>query len=181
MNYYISNLIHDWKYWAKIAFAVVATMNLADILSAGLAWPGFFGLWVVRVTVGAGISGLVAYYICQSRRDRKSSRLDALLPAFIAERRVYFEKMIAADPAFQTFCFKCLHYDHELRACGLRLAGRKIKVKLDPAETSSRSQEMLRTLCDYCLYWNVTDHPIMELTDKLAFKEVENPGPANPG
>ena len=41
MNYFIAELFRDWKWWAKIGFALVATLNVADILSASFAYPGF--------------------------------------------------------------------------------------------------------------------------------------------
>ena len=163
MNYFLSHLFRDWKWWAKLGLAVVASFNLMDILSSTFASPGFFGLGVVRGTVIGGIGGLVAYYVYWNRRDKKDSRLEALLPVFIAERRVYFEKMTAVDPRFQTFCYECLHYDPARTACRLRLHGRKTWIKLNPTDTFN-----------YCLYWNVSNHPIMELTDKIPGKKVES-------
>jgi hypothetical protein len=157
MNYFISNLFRDWNWWAKIGLVFVATMNLVDILSAGFAWPGFFGLWVVRITVGAGVTGLLAHYFYQNRHDKKKRQLEILLPALAAERRAYFEKMTAADSRFQTFCFECCHYDANRRCCSLRLYGREVWVKLRPLEAAN-----------YCLYWNLRDHPIMSLTENLA-------------
>lgn len=155
MNYFLANLFNDWKWWAKIGFTVVATLNVADILSAGFAYPGFFKLWMVRGTVITGITGLLAYFFYQSRHDKKRRKIEEFLPAFIAERRAYFEKMTAADPAFQTFCFTCCHYDHGHRCCGLRLHDREIKIKLNSLG-----------MFTYCLYWNERDHPIMDLTDR---------------
>jgi hypothetical protein len=154
MNYFFSNLFRDWKWWARLGFTFVVTLNMADILSASFAYPGFFNLWMVRITVGAGFSGLLAYYVYQNRRDKRKHQLEALLPALIAERRATFEKMAAADPKFQTFCFDCRHYDAGRRCCSLRLYDREIKIKLNSLDTFS-----------YCLYWNLTEHPIMALTE----------------
>jgi hypothetical protein len=202
MNYFLSHLFRDWKWWAKLGMAFIGALNLMDILSSTFAYPGFFGLWIVRGTVISGVSGLIAYFVYQNRSDKKNSRLEALLPPFIAERHVFFEKMTAVDPRFQTFCYECLHYDPGRTSCRLRLHGRKIKIKLDPAgafsytntmgsivpegqrnpssvgivtpNDLSRSQNVLRSWCDYCLYWNVSNHPIMELTDKIPGKKVES-------
>ncbi len=162
MNYFIANVFRDWKWWARIGVAFLGALNLMDILSTMFAYPGYFGLWIVRLTMIGSIGGLVAYYIFQSRRDKKNSRIEALLPAFIAERYVYFEKMIAADPKFQTLCYECRHFDSGRRACNLRLHDRKIKIKLDPADAFS-----------YCLYWNLGDHPILILTDRIASQGTE--------
>lgn len=163
MNYFLVNLFRDWKWWARLGFAFILALNVMDILSSIFAYPGYFGLWIVRGTVIGGIGGLVAYYLYCNRLDKKNSRLAALLPAFSAERHLHFEKMIAADPKFQTFCYECLHYDPNRRACLLRLYDRKATIKLHSHDAFS-----------YCLYWNVTDHPIMALTGKLALEEKEN-------
>jgi len=155
MNYFLSNLFRDWKWLAKLGFAFIGAMNVMDILSATFAYPGYFGLWIVRTTVIAGFSGLLAYYLYWNRRDARTRQVERLLPALAAERLAYFEKMMAVDPKFQTFCYKCLHYDGERRCCKLRLHGREVKVKLDPYGTQS-----------YCLYWNLSDHPILALTER---------------
>ena len=151
MNYFISNLFRDWKWWAKLGFASVATMNAFDMMSLGRV----FHFWIVRGTVIAAVVGLAAYFVFQNRHDKKVRQIEALLPAFIGERHVYFEKMAAADPEFQTLCFKCCHYDAKRTCCGLRLYDRKARIKLHPEDR-----------LEYCLYWNVTDHPIMALTEK---------------
>jgi hypothetical protein len=156
MNYFLSNLFNDWKWWAKIGFVVIATLNVADILSASFASPGFFNLWMVRGTVIAGFSGLTGYYIYQKRHDNKKHSLAALLPAFSAERRAYIEKMTAADPKFQTFCFDCRHYDSGRTCCSLRLYDRESRIKLNQLDVFS-----------YCLYWNLNEHPILTLTKQI--------------
>ena len=74
----------------------------------------------------------------------------------MAERRSYFEKMVASDPKFHTFCFDCRHYDPGRRCCNLYLADREIKIKLHPHD-----------MFNYCLYWNLSDHPIISLTESL--------------
>ena len=156
MNYFLANLFNDRKWWAKIGVAIVAALNLMDILSATFAYPGFFGLWIVRATVIAGIGGLLGYYVYQNRHDNRERRLQTLLPGFIAERRAFFDKMCAADPAFQTFCYECHHYDGRRKSCCLNLYNRTVKIKFHPYATF-----------EYCLYWNLCDHPIMDLTDRI--------------
>jgi hypothetical protein len=165
MNYFLSHLFRDWTWWARLGVAVVASFNVMDILSATFAYPGFFGLWVVRGTVIGGIGGLVAYYVYWNRRDKKDGRLEALLPVFLAERRVFIEEMIAADHGFRTFCYQCRHYDNARRCCNLRLQGREVKVKLKPLDATQ-----------YCLYWNLTGHPILALTARVFKDEKVQPG-----
>ena len=157
MNYFIANLFRDWKYWAKIGFILILTLNVVDILSVAFAAPGYFNLWMVRITVIAGFSGLLAYYFYQRRRDKIKRQIEVLLPALVAERSAYFEKMIALDPKFQTFCFKCRHYDAGLRGCSLHLYDREVWIKLSSLDTFG-----------FCLYWNLSDHPILDYTAKLS-------------
>jgi hypothetical protein len=159
MNYFISNFFRDWKWWAKLGFVSVATMNMFDIISQGR----FFNLWIVRGTIIAGFASLLAYFIYQNQRDKKRRQIETLLPAFIAERRAYFEKMTAVDPKFQTFCFDCRHYDAGRTCCSLQLYDRESKIKLQPLDVFS-----------YCLYWNLSDHPIMDLTESLFPPNEEN-------
>jgi hypothetical protein len=162
MNYFMANLFKDWKYWAKIGFVFIVAMNAVDILSAGFAAPGFFNLWMVKITFVAGFTGLIVYFFYQRRMDKIKRQIEILLPGLMSERRDYFKKMTAADPKFQTFCFDCCHYHAGRRCCSLHLHDREIKIKLNPLDTFS-----------YCLYWNVSDHPIMSLTESLFPKVSE--------
>ncbi len=155
MNYFIANLFRDWKWWARLGFIFIVTLDVVDILSVSFAAPGFFNLWMVKITAGAALIGLIVYMVRQRRHEKKNQQIEILLPAFMAERRAVFEKMVTVDPKFQTFCFDCLHYDHERRCCSLRLYDRESKIKLQPLDVFS-----------YCLYWNLSDHPIMALTER---------------
>jgi hypothetical protein len=168
MNYFTANLFRDWKWWAILGFIFILILDVVDILSVSFAAPGYFNLWMVKITAIAGFTGLIVYYFYQHRRDKKNRQIEILLPAFRAERREYFEKMAVIDPKFQTFCFDCRHYDPERRCCSLRLHGREIKIKLNPLDTFS-----------YCLYWNLNDHPIMALTERLGPRmDKSDPSPS---
>ncbi len=68
----------------------------------------------------------------------------------------YFETRTAEDPAFQTFCHECRHYDAERRRCLLLLQERKVRIKLQPEDVFS-----------YCLYWNLEGHPVLALTERV--------------
>lgn len=162
MNYFMANLFRDAKFWALIGLAAIASLNLADFLSFAFGAPGFFNLWVIRITFGATVVGAVVYGFYLHRREKKSLCLENLLPVFMAERRTYFEKMVAADSKFQTFCHECRHYDTERRRCLLLLHGRQVRIKLHPDDVFS-----------YCLYWNLEDHPVLALTDRVKGLERE--------
>lgn len=164
VSYFTFHLFRDWKWWAKIGFAGLMAVNTMDVISAGLAPPGYFSLWVVRVTVVSGIAGLVIYYLYQSRRDKKNRRIEQLLPILAAERRAFIETKKSVDPKFQTFCFECCHYDAGRRSCSLRLHDRAAWIKLNTLETYT-----------YCLYWNLRDHPILALTERVFQAGREKP------
>ena len=58
MNYFIANLFNDWKYWAGLAFIFIAVLDVLDVLSVSFAAPGFFNLWMVKITGAAALIGL---------------------------------------------------------------------------------------------------------------------------
>lgn len=162
MGYIFSEFLHDWKVYALIGLAIVAGLNIMDIISYILMGNGFFNLWVVKSTVGAFVVGGIVYGLFLSRRGKRSRQLDVLLPALAVERRAFFEKMVAKDPGFQTFCHECRHYDDIPRRCLLRLHGRQVWIKLNFEDVFS-----------YCLYWNLKDHPVLALTDKVKELKVD--------
>jgi len=156
MNYFINNLFRDKLLWVGIGLGVVAALNLVDFLSFAFAAPGFFNLWMIKITIGAAVAGAIIYGVLLHRQDKKSRSLEKLLPVFRAERHAYFEKLVAASSGFQTFCHECRHYDAERRRCLLLLHGRKVRIKLQPDDVFS-----------YCLYWNLEGHPVLELTERV--------------
>jgi hypothetical protein len=156
MNYFLSDFFHDRKIYVGIGLAALAALNIMDIISFMLG-QGFFKLWVVKITVGAALAGGIVYGFFLRRQDKKSRQLESLLPAFLSERRAYFEEMAARDPDFQTFCHECRHYAAGPRRCLLRLHGRKVRIRLN-----NESQ------ITHCLYWNLGDmHPVLALTDRV--------------
>jgi hypothetical protein len=156
MGYFFSELSRDWKVYSLIVLAIVAGLNIMDIISFVLMGNGFFNLWVVKITIGAVVLGAIVYGSFLRRREKKSQQLEVLLPALAVERRAFFEKMSAADPEFKTFCHECRHYDDGRRRCLLRLHGRQVRIKLKPEDVFS-----------YCLYWNLEDHPVLALTQRV--------------
>ena len=156
MNYFLSNLFRDWKGYALIGLSALVGLNIMDFISYVLMGNGFFNLWVIRITFGTAVVGSLAYGYYLHRRGKKSRRLDNLLPAFSAERRAYFKKMVAEDPKFQTFCHECRHYDGSRRRCLLRLHERKTRIKLQD-----------ESIFSYCLYWNLEEHTILKLTERV--------------
>lgn len=156
MGYFFSEFSRDWKVYSLIGLAFVVGLNLMDLISFMLMGNGFFNLWVVKVTFGTVVAGAIVYGFFLRRRDKKSQQLDVLLPALVVERRAFFKKMANADTEFQTFCHECRHYDDQRQRCLLRLHGRQAWIKLQPGDVFS-----------YCLYWNLEDHPVLALTERV--------------
>ncbi|MBN2346657.1 MAG: hypothetical protein JXO51_09740 [Candidatus Aminicenantes bacterium] len=174
MNYFMSNLFRDKKFLAMIGLSILAALNIADFLSFMFSGSGFFNLWVIKGTLALAVAGGIAHGVFLFRRGSKDRRLEALLPAFQAERRAGYERMAAANPEFQTFCHECRHFDLERLGCTLVLRGRKTRIK--------RSED---NAFGYCLYWNLEEeHPVLQLTGRLdRGKEGEPPaqGGVRPG
>jgi hypothetical protein len=170
MGYFFSEFSRDWKVYSLIVLALVAGLNIMDIITFMLMGNGLFNLWVVKVTFGAAVAGAIVYGLFLRRRDKKSQQLDVLLPALAVERRAFFKKMAAADAKFQTFCHECRYYDDQRRRCLLHLQGRQAWIKLQPGDVFS-----------YCLYWNLENHPVLALTQHvkaLAREKADFIGPA---
>jgi hypothetical protein len=127
-----------------------------DILTS-LFGVGVFNFWVVKITIGAAILGAGIYGFFLHKHEKKDKKLGVLLPDFLIERQVLYEKMAAKDPEFQTFCHECRHFDLNRLRCLLVLHDRKVRIKLN-------DDHPLR----YCLYWNLDEHhPVMQLTERL--------------
>ena len=160
MNYFTNTLFRDKLLWVGIVLGVVAALNLVDFLSFAFAAPGFFNLWVIKITIVAAVAGAIIYGALLHRQDNKSRSLKKLLPVFHADRRAYFATRVAEDPGFQTFCHECRHYDSGRRRCLLLLQERKVRIKLQREDVFS-----------YCLYWNLEGHPVLALTERV--KEIK--------
>lgn len=156
MGYVFSEFLRDWKIYSLVVLALVAGLNLMDIITFMLMGNGLFHLWVVKITLGAAVAGAIVYGSFLRRRENKSRRLDVLLPALEKERRAFFEKKIAGNAGFQTLCHECRHYDGQRRRCLLHLQGRPVRIRLQPGDVFS-----------YCLYWNLEDHPVLSLTERV--------------
>lgn len=165
MNYFLSGLFRDKGLRTLVPVAVLAGLNLTDLLFS-LAGRSPFRLWVIRGTlIAAAVAAIVAGVRLRGRQ-KKERRLDGLLPGFLEERRSWLSARVAADPGFNSFCHECRHFDLGRLACRLVLRGRRVRILLsddDPVR--------------HCLYWNLEDdHPVMRLTGRLETAPV----PARP-
>jgi hypothetical protein len=157
MNYFLSNLFRDKSMWIMIGLAALAGMMIMDLLTFLLTPRAVFGLWTVKITIGAAVVGSVFYGIVLGKREKKDRQLNAILPGFIEEKRDFLEKKAAADRDFQTLCHQCRHFDQGRLRCLLVLRERKAWVRLSDGGPVR-----------YCLYWNIEDrHPVMQLTERL--------------
>ena len=141
MNYFLMGM-KDRRFWLKlIGVPLLATLLFMDILTYTRQPPGIFNLWVVRVTVVGGF--IIALTI--AARDTKKLRARRLEAArqkeFEVRRLEELRHRVAAEPDFQTLCFRCRHFEREKSTCRLEifnLAARRVR---------------LDTLFQYCLYF----------------------------
>ncbi|MCU0237683.1 MAG: hypothetical protein MUC72_11465, partial [Acidobacteria bacterium] len=63
MNYFLSNLFRDKSMWIMIGLAALAGMMIMDLLTFLLTPRAVFGLWTVKITIGAAVVGSVFYGI----------------------------------------------------------------------------------------------------------------------
>jgi hypothetical protein len=162
MNYFLSSLARSKFLWGAVVLSAVAGLNVIDIMLSIFAVSPF-RLWAVKATVGVASAGAIAYGFFLRKRDRRDSQLRQLLPRFQEERRALLMRAAGEDPAFQTFCHECRHFDQARLACLLDLRGRKVRVRLSDESCIS-----------HCLYWNLEDaHPVMGLTRRLKEKKAD--------
>lgn len=139
---YFSKSFKDPGFWFRTVFLpALGALNLADILSAVLASPGFFRLWVVRITVMAGLAVAIAVASRNSAKQRKKQRDSLDQRNFEIQRMEALRRRVSEDPEFQTFCFRCRYYDAATLGCTreiINLSARRVRL-------DSRFQ--------YCLYW----------------------------
>lgn len=156
MNYFLSGLFRDKGLRTLVPLALLAGLNLADFLFS-LTGRSPFRLWVIRGTLIAAAVAAIVAGVRLHGREKKSRRLNEILPGFLEERRAYLSARAGADPGFNTFCHECRHFDAVRLACRLVLRERKVRIRLN-------DDSPIR----HCLYWNLEDdHPVMRLTDRL--------------
>lgn len=172
MNYFLANLVRDKHLWAIIALSAWAGLMVMDLLTYMLTPRAVFGMWTFKIALAAAVVGATAYGVVLGRREKRSRRLNALLPSFIEERRQLYSSRSAADPEFQTFCHQCRHFDLRQLRCLLDLQGRTSHILLSD-ESPMR----------HCLYWNLgDDHEVLRLTGRLKRSPDPNrlTGPTGP-
>jgi hypothetical protein len=163
MNYFFSSLFRSKTLWLVIGLSVLGGLIIMDFLSMMLTGTGFFNLWTIKITAVAVVVGAVVYGVFLSWSEKKSRRLNDLLPGFLEDRRAWLQKKSQDDREFQTLCHECRHFDLGRLRCLLVLRERKAWIKLN-------EDSPIR----HCLYWNLEDrHPVMKLTERLEETEVE--------
>ncbi|HLP60641.1 MAG TPA: hypothetical protein VK186_17495 [Candidatus Deferrimicrobium sp.] len=136
---YKANFFKDSGYWIWISLGGILVLALTDALI------NIFHGWFADLFVAAVIISLCFYLYNRFQRTRRRDALRKILPVFEAKRTEEIRRMVEADPGFQTFCYRCAHFDQDRRACTLHLHSRKMEIRLHPGDINK-----------YCLYWNVT-------------------------
>jgi hypothetical protein len=142
MNYVWYHLKHDPKFWVKVVIIpAVLVVALLDFLSHMFKPPGIFNLWFFKITVGVAVLLVIIYGIYLHINPRREKKLVADQALFERQRASDFRKIIAQNPGFQTFCYTCVHFNTEIKAC-----------RLDIRNPKARDMP-LNDQFKYCLYW----------------------------
>lgn len=139
---YFAKGMGDPRFWLIfVGLPLIASLNLADLITATLAPPGIFNFWVMRITV---VGGFFVALLIATRNSKKlrAQRMEAARQKEFESRSLMdLRRRVEADPEYQTLCFRCRHFDSEKSTCRLEVfnaAARKVR---------------LETPFQYCLYY----------------------------
>jgi len=139
---YFSKSFKDPSLWFRIVFLpALGALNLADILTAVLAAPGVFRLWVVRLTLVAGLVTAFAVAFRNSAKQRQVRRDSEDQRRLEIQRLKELRRRVAEDPELQTLCFRCRYYNTVSMGCSREI--------INPSARRVR----LNSRFQYCLYW----------------------------
>jgi len=140
---YAARFLREPRFWVRvIGLPALAALNIADIMTAILAAPGVFRLWVVRITLVGGLVFAVSLAVRDTKKQHADRDLAASQKEFETRMMNELRQRVVADPQYQTLCFRCRHFNPETTACGLEILNAAARrVRLDDSQYR------------YCLYW----------------------------
>jgi len=146
MNYVWYHLKNDPKFWIKvIIIPAILVAALLDFLSHMFKPPGVFNFWFFRITVATTVLLVIVYGVYLYVNPRREKKTIADQVQFECQRERDFRKIIAQNPEFQTFCYTCIHFNPEIKAC-----------RLDIRNSKARAMN-LGGQFTFCLYWDSLD------------------------
>ena len=139
----------DRTWWIHLGIRIWSALLLAEILTSVYARPIFGGATLILTPIMI-LAALTVYGVRRRRTASFNREVARRLPPFEARRKAELLARLQEDPAFQTPCTTCHHFDPERRGCRLVLPNRTLQVRLAPLARHT-----------HCLYWNVSDEPLL--------------------
>jgi len=140
MNYWINYIFKDKSLLPKILIPGIGFILLLDILSFAFKVPGYFNLWPLKICIIVGIPILVKKLYKDFQTQNKTKKVEMEAPIFEKKREEEIREIVKSDPDFTTFCYNCIYFSEEKKAC------RRDRV-------FERVKEINIGLRKYCLYW----------------------------
>jgi len=144
MNYFFKALREDnKKFWFFAAWFTFGVLALVDVLSTALGGSVFklkvfYGFIILNIT---GVIALIVYKAVSERlKKERAKEVEAEAAVFEPKREEEIREILEANPGFQTFCYKCIHFNHDKLHCARKMADERVKeVKIEDRK--------------YCLYY----------------------------
>ena len=144
MNYFFKGIREDNKkfrlFAAWFTFGVLA---LVDVLSTALGGSVFklkvfYGFIILNII---GVIALIVYKaVSYQLKKERAKEVEAKAAVFEPKREDEIREILKTEPGFQTFCYKCIHFNHDKLHCARKLADERVKeIKIDDRQ--------------YCLYY----------------------------
>ena len=140
MSYWTKFLFEDRSFWMKLLIPGTGFLLLIDIASYILKRPGYFNLWPLRIFVITGIPIIIKIIYKNFQTLNKIKKVELEAPVYEKKRKEEILDIIRSDPDFTTFCFECVYFNEDKKACSRDRIYERVK------EISVGKRK-------YCLYW----------------------------
>jgi len=140
VNYWTNYLFKDKNFLAKLLIPGIGFLLLLDILSYVFNSPGYFNLWPSKIFAVTGIPIIIRIIYKNFDSLNKIKKTEREAPVYEKEREQEIREIIRNNPDFTTFCYECIYFNEEKKAC------RRDRVYERVKEISIGQRK-------YCLYW----------------------------
>ena len=144
MSYWSKYFFSDRKFWLKYLIIGIGFLLFLDVISYLLNPPGYFNLWPLKIALFLSVpisAGIIYINFKTLSRINKTKREFSL---FEKMREEEIRKIVESDAAFATFCYECVFFNPDTRAC------RRDRIY-------ERVKEIRIGNRQYCLYWEKND------------------------
>lgn len=150
MNYFLKELTSGNKvYIAALAIMAAWCVAIVDAISFAINPPGLANGWIFKIVLAGTFIGFVIYAIIQfylDRRKREQTKtVEEDASVFEPMREEQIREILEQNPDFNTHCYQCKHFDHNISGC---------KKILSKDIGYSRLKEVKINKKKYCLYWD---------------------------